>query len=99
MSQDPSSAKKQAPLTTAEKNAEFNKRKMEQAELDKKAAEQEKLAADKAKNCERARAYHRALDSGERLARMDGNGERYFLNEQQRAQELRETKRMLDECK
>lgn len=92
-------AKKKGPLTTAERNAEFQKRKMEQDDKEKKAAEQARLAADKTKNCERARAYQRSLQSGERLARTDQNGERYYLNDQQRAQEAQETKRTLDECK
>ncbi|MDB5763010.1 MAG: putative ATPase involved in repair [Herminiimonas sp.] len=93
------SPKDKGPMTTAEKNAEFQKRKIEQAEKDKKAAEQEKLAADKAKNCEQARAYNRNLQSGERIARTDKNGERYYLTDEQRTQETRDTRRVLDECK
>lgn len=91
--------KPRQPLTSAEKNAEFQKRKMEQAEKDKKAAEQQQQAAEKAKNCERAQAYQRSLESGERLARTDKNGERYFLNDQQRSQEMQDNKRLIDTCK
>lgn len=87
------------PMTTAEKNADFQKRRREQAETEKKAAEQAKLAADKSKNCERARAYNRALESGERIAHTDKSGERAFLSDEQRDKEIRETKRMLDECR
>lgn len=86
-------------LTTAEKNAEFQKRRMEQMEKEKKAAEQKQQAAEKATNCERAQAYQRSLESGERLARTDKNGERYFLNDQQRSQEMHENRRVLDSCK
>lgn len=92
-------AKDKAPMTVAEKNAAFQKRKMEQAEKEKKTADEAKLASDKAKNCDQAHAYHRTLQSGTRLARTDKNGERYFLNDAQRAQETQEAKRMLDECK
>jgi hypothetical protein len=91
--------KTRQPLTAAEKNAEFQKRRMEQAEKDKKAAEQQQQAAEKAKNCERAQTYQRSLESGERLARTAKNGERYYLNEQQRSQEMQENKRFLDTCK
>ncbi len=91
-------AKEKTPMTFAEKNADFQKRKIEQAEKDKKAADLEKVAADKAKNCEQARAYNRTLQSGERLARTDKNGERYYLNDEQRGKEKQEAKRTLDAC-
>jgi hypothetical protein len=91
--------KAKLPLSTAEKNAEFQKRRMEQAEKEKKAAEQQQQAGEKAKTCERAQAYQRSLESGERLARTDKNGERYYLNEQQRAQEMQENRRLLDTCR
>lgn len=92
-------AKTQLPLTTAEKNADFQKRKMEQADKDQKAAEETQRAADKSKNCERARTYQKALDSGQRIAQQGKDGQRAFLSDTQRAQELRDTKRILDECK
>lgn len=88
-----------APLTTAEKNADFQKRRAEQAEKEKKEAEAEKLAADKAKNCERAQDYQRTLASGQRIARTEKNGERVILNEQQRTQEMQEANRILADCK
>lgn len=88
-----------AEMTTAEKNAEFRKRKTEQAEKEKKAAEEARASADKAKNCERARDYLRALESGERLTRTDRNGERAFLSDEQRQQETKETRRVLQDCK
>lgn len=92
-------AKDKGPITTAERNADFQKRRTEQAEKDKKAAEETQKAAEKAKHCEQARAYQRALQSGERMARTDKNGERYFLNDEQRAKESQEAQRALDACK
>lgn len=86
-------------MTTAEKNAEFRKRQTERAEKEKKAAEEAKIAAEKARGCERAQEYHRALESGERISRTDKNGERSFLSDEQRAKEVRESRRVLDECK
>lgn len=88
-----------AEMSVAEKEADYRKRRAEQAEKEKKAAEEARLAAEKSKNCERARDYHRALESGERLARTDKNGERSFLTDEQRERELRETRRVLDDCK
>lgn len=86
-------------MTTAEKNADFRKRQNERAEKEKKAAEEAKIASEKARNCERVQEYHRALESGERISRTDKNGERSFLSDEQRAKEVRESRRMLDECK
>ncbi|KRB91456.1 DUF4124 domain-containing protein [Noviherbaspirillum sp. Root189] len=86
-------------MTTAEKNAEFRKRQTERAEKEKKAAEEAKIASEKARNCERAQEYHRALESGERISRTDKNGERSYLSDEQRAKEVRESRRVLDDCK
>jgi hypothetical protein len=88
-----------AEPTVAEKNAEFRKRKAEQAEKEKKAAEDAARMAENAKNCDRAREYQRSLDSGERIARTDNNGERAYLTDEQRAQETRHTRKILDDCK
>ncbi len=87
-----------APKTAAELNADFNKRRMEQAEKDKKSAEEAKIAADKSKNCERTRQHSRSLASGERLYRTDKNGEREYLDDDQRAKEMNENKAVLANC-
>ena len=73
--------------------------KNEQAEKDKKAADEAKEAADRGKNCERAQAYNRSLQSGERIAGTDKNGEKTYLSDEKRAQDLRDTKRALEGCK
>jgi hypothetical protein len=91
-------AEQKSPMTTAQRNAEFQKRRIEQAEKEKKAAEKEKLAADKARNCEQARSYSRTLESGGRVMRMDQNGERSYLTDDQRAQETAEAQRVLSQC-
>lgn len=94
---DADTAKK--PPTLAEKDAEFQKRKTQQLEKDKQAADKAKAADDKRKDCERAQAYHRALESGERISHMDRSGERVYLTDEDRIKETRETKHMLDQCK
>ena len=95
---DPAAAPK-APMTTAEKNADYIKRKTEQADKDKKAADEAGDAADKAKNCERAQAYNRSLQSGERIATTDKNGEKSYISDDKRAQDARDTQRVLASCK
>lgn len=96
-SADDSAAK--APLTTAEKNADFIKRRTEQAEKDKKAAQEAQAARDKAKNCENAGNYQRALASGQRIARTGNNGERVYLSDEERNRELQEANRTIGNCK
>lgn len=94
-----SNAAPKAPLSTAERNADFMKRRAEQAEKDKKAADEAHAAKDKAKNCENARKYQTALASGQRMASTDSNGERVYLSDDQRNRELQEANRVLADCK
>lgn len=90
--------KPKTPPTLADKNAEFNKRRAAQAEQEKKAAEQNRIAAEKTKNCDRARQYQKTLASGIRIASTNKNGERVFLDDAQRAQEQQEAKKVLQDC-
>lgn len=94
----PAASKPQQPMTTAEKNADFNKRKMEQAEKDKKAEAERKNKEAKAQNCERARAYQRSLNSGQRIARTKPDGEREYMNDDDRAREARTVDEALKDC-
>ncbi|MEW6690029.1 MAG: DUF4124 domain-containing protein, partial [Pseudomonadota bacterium] len=48
----------------------------------------EKDAAAKQENCERSRESLRVLESGQRIARTDARGERYYLDDAQIAQEM-----------
>jgi predicted RNA polymerase sigma factor len=57
------------------------------------------VAADNARNCDQARAYQRTLANGDRIARLDKNGERVYLTEQDRAQETATVQRALAQCK
>ncbi|MES2832171.1 MAG: DUF4124 domain-containing protein [Pseudomonadota bacterium] len=88
-----------APMSTAEKNAEFTKRQAEQVEKERKTADDAKEAAAKAKNCERVQAYARSLQSGERIATMDKNGEKTYLTDEKRAQETSDAMRAMNGCK
>lgn len=83
----------------AERNAEFNKRKQEAAVQANNAATAAQAKAAQAENCELARSTQRALDGGMRIARVDGNGERYFLNDAERAERQRSVTESLSHCK
>ncbi|QAU34608.1 DUF4124 domain-containing protein [Janthinobacterium sp. 17J80-10] len=94
-----SDAAAKAPLTTAERNADYMKRRAEQAEKDKKAATEAQAASDKSKNCENARQYQTTLASGQRMASTNSKGEREYLSDDQREREMKETGRILADCK
>jgi type IV secretory pathway VirB10-like protein len=87
-----------APPTIAEQDAAYQKRKAEQAEKNKKAAQEAKQASDKAENCARARANQRTLDSGTRIAQTDANGQRSYMNDDQRAKQNADNRAVLNDC-
>lgn len=92
------SAAKPAP-TLAERNADFNKRKSEAAEAEKQAAANARRKADEAANCDAARQNQQALDQGLRLSTYDKNGERGYMNDQQREELRKNTQKVLADCK
>lgn len=81
-------AKPAAPKTLAEREMDFQKRQKERAEAEAKSTEEEKKRSARAAECERARGYLRALESGQRISQADANGARSFLNDGQRAAEV-----------
>lgn len=88
-----------APMTIAEKNADFIKRKLEREEKEKKDAAQAKAAEDKARDCERARVYSRSLTNGERIVGTDKDGNRSYLTDEQRVKETSDINNFLNKCK
>jgi hypothetical protein len=88
-----------AAPSVAERNAAFGKRRIEQADREAKESEQARVAADKSRNCEQARSYERTLASGQRISKLDRNGERAYLNDQERAQEMATAQRVMAQCK
>ena len=86
------------PETVAEKEAAFKKRRDEMAAKAKKAEEQEKNAAAKADNCRRMREYKQSLDSGQRIAQFDANGNRTMMSDEKRNQELSSMSQSLSDC-
>jgi hypothetical protein len=61
----------------------------EQEQQAKARADEEKLAAQRAENCRRARSHVSALESGQRIARTNDKGEREILDDKGRADEMR----------
>lgn len=71
-----------------ERDAEFRKRQQEAEKEREKQQQTAENASAKREGCQRAQEYIRTIESGQRISRTDSRGERYFLDDAQRAQEL-----------
>ena len=99
-SSDPSTAGAATPKTAADRELEFRKRQKESQENTEKAQKEQAASAEKQENCANARRYQTTLESGERVALRDDKGERYFLDDAQRAQEVEKAKKAVEaSCK
>jgi hypothetical protein len=88
-------AAKAEPKTAAEQDQAFRKRQMDAAKAQEKEAQKQAEARDRAENCKRAKAALANLQIGGRQMRIDENGERVFLDDQQI---VRETARAREEA-
>lgn len=88
---------KKGPLTAAEQEQEFRKRQAESQKAREKEEQERKEAEVKRQNCEQARAALRTLESGQRIARADEKGERYYLNEAQIAAEIAKAQQVVQQ--
>lgn len=62
------------------------------ADTDRKLADKARVDAMKADNCKRAKAQLAMLESGVRVARPNDKGEREFLDDKARADEVNRTR-------
>ena len=84
----------------ADRDMEFRKRQQEAQERAEKEKKETAAAADKKDNCQNAREQLRLMESGERIALRDDKGERYYLDDAQRAQETDKARRFIEsQCK
>lgn len=91
---------KKGPLTPAEKEQEFRKRQADAGKEAEKAEAERRVKAERSENCDRMREQLRTLQSGQRIARVNSSGERYFLDESQSAQEAANVQRSMEQaCK
>jgi hypothetical protein len=83
------------PLTPAEQEAEYRKRQLEAQkgrEKDERAAQDAQMKRD---NCAGAQEQLRILESGQRYARTDAKGERYYVDDEQRAAEAARARKLV----
>ena len=94
----PAAAASAAPAATTppvDRELEARKRGAEQEQAAKAKAEEEKLAAQRAENCRRARGHLAALESGQRIARINDKGEREVLDDRALADEVRHARTVI----
>lgn len=76
------------------------KKKVEEAEFDKRKTEEEKIQKIRAENCVRAKRAKASFDSGHQIARPNDKGEPEVLNAANRAAELARIQSVIDsDCK
>jgi hypothetical protein len=92
-----------APLLspkTGDPELEAKRLKAEQEEAAKKKAEDQRVAMTKLDNCARARAQLKAIEDGQRMSRLNANGEREFLDDKGRAEETQRSRDIVaSDCK
>lgn len=79
---------KKGPLTPAEQEADFRKRQMEAQKARDKNDQASRDAQVKQDNCARAQQALAALESGQRIFRTKPDGERYYVDDDQRVAEI-----------
>lgn len=85
---DKAAKKKEGPLTPAEQEQEYRQRQADARKEAEKAAAEARDKAARNEGCERTREYLRTLQSGQRIVRSNPSGERYYLDDDQVAQEI-----------
>ncbi len=71
-----------------DREVEARRRAADQEQAAKAKADEARLSAQRAENCQRARTQVITLESGQRIARVNAKGEREVLDDKGRAEEL-----------
>ena len=89
-----------APKTLADRELDFRKRQKESQEAADKRRTEEQQAAERQESCANNKRYLQLLESGERVAQRDDQGERNYLDDKQRELEINKTRQALqNHCK
>ena len=91
---------KKGPLTPAEQEQDYRKRQADARKSADKADAEGRGKSERNENCERTKEYLRSLESGQRIARVNPSGERYYLEDNQVAQEVAKAQQSVQQaCK
>jgi len=89
-----------AQKTAADRELEFRKRQREAQQNAEKQNKEQIASAQIKEHCTNARRQLQLLESGERISQRDDKGERYFLDDAQREQEIANVRRIVEDgCK
>jgi hypothetical protein len=89
-----------AGRSLVEREQAMRKRQQEREQAERKAAEESRRSAELARACQDRQADLRVLESGARIATIDGSGERSFLNDDQITRRLETLRKAIaDECR
>jgi len=78
----------------------FRKRQQEQREKEAKAAKERADVESRRVNCEESQGSLRSLQSGQRISTVNADGERVFIDDEQRAKEIERIQRAVNDwCK
>ena len=81
--------------TAADPELEARKKRVEADAAAKGRADEAKLATQRAENCKNARSNLSTLESGQRIARNNEKGEREFVDDKTRADEIRRAREVI----
>lgn len=88
------------PMTPAEREADFRQRQAAAQKAQEKEGQSARDEQARMQNCAGAREGLATLESGQRIARTNANGERYYLEDDQRAVEInRARQNVIEWCK
>lgn len=84
----------------AEQDMEFRKRRAEAEKTQAKSEQEKKDSEESKRNCEQARNQLNALESGQRMSRINESGEQIPLDDEMRAQEIERARKSVQSwCK
>ena len=91
-SPSPSPSNSSPQQSLADREMEFRKRQKDSQEKEQKAQKEQEQSTQKQEQCANLRRQLQSLESGERIALRNDEGERYFLEDAQREQEIQKAR-------
>ena len=87
-------------LSPAEQEAAFRKRQLDEHKAEEKSQKEQKDQLARQENCTNAKAQLAQLESGQRIMQFDANGERHFIDDNERAAQIAKARQSANDwCK
>ena len=99
-SSPPSSTNGQKQPSLTDREMDFRKRQKEAQESAEKNRKEEASSGEMQENCKNARNQLKSLESGDRISMHDDKGERYYMDDARREQEIEKVRKFVEtSCK